>query len=647
MGDHYPAAVPLGPEIVRERPLPFALWSVAALGCLLGLAFSPSATTDPNGIQQLVELVRVFSACALAIVLVLGPGVALRARRGASWGLGFLPLPGLALLTLVGAAAWLLGIAGWVHPRYVSMALCVPVLAWLVVELLRPRDRPLLSGGERWALLVVGAVLGIAVGRSIWSLGPVGELFGATITRTLEVGDRSDPVISYHTVQLVAQGASPFGALAHSYFLPYSFSDRGPLAGVASVPLVLITGGHPPRILASTPWTPFDAEGYMGYRIAMMTFACTSFLSLWTLVRQLTGERAARLALLLAATTPFLVHEVWFTWPKLMAASLVLLAAARLLDRRFLQCGLLVGAGYLVHPLALLSLPALLLLALWPLRGPQLTRPRIQAALLVLGGGLVCFVAWRLINWSDYTQSGFVDYIKQMGRSRAFLEGHPGPFALSAWLSDRLVSIGNTLVPLRLFFLSANDQSVNSAVQTCFPLCTGGSPGIVHFFFQYWSGVPFGMGILFFPLLLLSLWRAARRWPWAITATVVVPFLAFAAYWGDASTGLLREGLHVWVFTLLVVVAADQARRGFSWLRSRLVRAVLWSRSVEVLLVAILPAIVTRHSVVQGRFVLTDVVSLALMGMLATCLGTLVWLEPAGPIPRMAVPERSVSAASV
>jgi hypothetical protein len=200
---------------------------------------------------------------------------------------------------------------------------------------------------------------------------------------------------------------------------------------------------------------------------------------------------------------------------------------------------------------------------------------------------------------------------------------------VSDWVSDRLVSVGNTLVPLRLFFFSAHDQGVNTANQACFPFCKGGSPEIVHFFFQPWTGVPFGLGIVFFPLLLLSLWRATRRWPWAITATVIVPFLGFAAYWGGASTGLLREGLHVWVFTLLIVVALEQQCEHFAWLRSAPLRALLALRSGEVLLLAMLPTIVTTHGLVGAGFRLTDIVAVGAMVFLTGYLGVLVWREHA------------------
>ena len=133
---------------------------------------------------------------------------------------------------------------------------------------------------------------------------------------------------------------------------------------------------------------PFDPQGFMAFRIAAMTFAATSLLSLWTVVRRLGGVRAARFALLLGATTPFLVHEIWFTWPKLFAASFVVLAVVALIDRRPLAAGLLGGIAYLTHPGALIFLPALFAIALWPLVGAHLRRPQIRPAALVVVGAV-------------------------------------------------------------------------------------------------------------------------------------------------------------------------------------------------------------------------------------------------------------------
>ena len=607
-----------------ERCVLVASWGLGVVGCLLGTLISPASSPKPDAAAQLLELVRVLTTTALSIVMVLGPGLALRAVRPQRRPrLGFLPLPGMGLLALIGAVAWATGLLGWVHPRVVSALLVAPVLAGLFLVLHRPRDHELLSAEEWLALLIVGGALGFAVARSMWSLGPNGQLFPGAINQTLEVGDRPDSETSYFISMLVGHGQPPFGGVSGYYYAPYTFSSRGPLSGLAATPAIFLSGGRPPVVIGSAPWLPFDPQGFMAYRLAMVTFAATSFLSLWTLTRRVAGTRAAQLAVLLAATTPFLLHEFWFTWPKLLAASLVLLAATMLLDRRWVIAGLLTGAAYLCHPLALVSLPALGLIALWPLRHARLRRPRIGATVWFAAALGVCLLAWRLFNGSHYSQAGFLDYVKEVGIP-ATLRGTP--VSLRTWISFRFVSTANTLIPLRQFLLSSQDQEVNTAFQACFPFCNhGGSPAIVHFFFQYWNTLPFGMGIVFFPLLLMSLWRASRRWAWAVTAVVIVPFVAFAIYWGASSTGMLREGLHAWVLTLLVVVAADQAARQFSWFRRSALRGLLALRSLEVLLLAILPTIITEHRVIASRLWVTDTLAVLMMAGLSVTLAGVVW----------------------
>jgi Dolichyl-phosphate-mannose-protein mannosyltransferase len=619
----------------RDKGVLVGVWTLAVVGCFLGLVFPSHAGARVSAGEQALDIARVLATAALAVVLVLGPGLALRCTgRLRRLELGFVPLPGIGTLALTGCLAWAAAAAG-VSPRAVCALVLVPILVVVLVAVLQTDADDILRPDERGTLLVVGAALGVAIGRALWSLGPPGELSAGTIFRTLEVGDRSDPRLQFGVVQLISQGASPFGALAHSYFGEgYSFADRGPLAGLASAPVVLLSGGRPPAGYASAPWSPFDAQGFMSYRLAMMTLASTAFLSVWTLARRLAGAQAARLTLLLAATTPFLVHEIWFTWPKLLAASLILLAAIALIDGRPYGAGLLAGAGYLAHPIALLSVPTLVLVALWPPGETRLRRPRYAPGLLLCGGVATWLAVWRLVNWSHFTQQKFFSYVTEAGRSRALqsqlvraLGGHPAPVTLTAWLSDRLVSLANTLIPLRLFLLSASDVSINAINPRCSPFCAGSSPAVVHFFFQYWTALPFAVGILFFPMLLVSLARATRQWPWAITATVLVPFVLFTIYWGDADTGMLREGLQTWVLTLVVVVAIEQQRSSFPWLKHASLRGVLALRAVEVLLVATLPTLLTRHRAFESRYWITDIVALSAMVGLCAALGWACWRE--------------------
>lgn len=597
-----------------ERATMFAVLGVGAVGCLLGLLAHPSAAPAGNW-AQLLDVVRLAGTAALTVSLLFGPGIAWRAlsypKRPS--GLAFLAIPGFALLIAVGGLAWAL--AGEVAPRELCFAIFIPIQVWLAGILIWAGPHSLLSSEERRCLLVVGGVLGLAVARALWSLGPEGELYGGTISRTLEVGDRSDSRISYIIPQLVAHDSAPYGSLASTFFAPYNFSSRGPLPGMGSTPIVFLSGGHPTGEFAEQPWQPFDAQGFMAYRVAMMAFACTAFVSLWDLIRRLAGVKAARFGLLLAATTPFLVHEVWFTWPKLLAASFILMAAICVISRRPFAAGALAGFGYLMHPVALLSLPVLGLIALWPLREARWKRPQI-AQLVLLALGLAGFlIAWRVLNGVHYNQETFVNYFHEAGFNM-----HP-PFSL--WLEYRGKSLANTVVPFLLLFSSASSTSIN--------VVGGSSPAVIHFFFMYWDTIPFGVAIVFFPLLLLSLWRGFRRWPWALTATVLVPFALFVVYWGASTTGLMREGLQTWALTLFAVVACEQAASGFGWLRSKPVRILLLLRVVEVLAVVFVPTLATRHELFGDAFAVSDAIAVAAILGFAAFLAWAVWTEQPPP----------------
>jgi hypothetical protein len=606
----------------RERIVLLSLCAIALLGCLLGLLHPPHDGSPRERLtHQGLDLVRLAASVVLVFVLLLGPGIVWRAsgaRRRLD--LGFLPLPGLGLLAATGTIAW--GLSNVVAPRTLCVVTMLPVLGAIAVGVVgADPGRQLVSRSERRALFVIGCVFAVAIGRSLWSVGPFSETYAHTISRTLEAGDRPDSRISFHIVQLIANTLGPFSGASKNYFAPYDFSSRGPLAGLASTPIVLLAGAHPPLAKPEQPWAPFDAEGFMAYRVAMIAFACSGLLSVWSLARRLAGTRAAHFALLLAATTPFLVHDVWFTWPKILAASFVLLAATALLTRRPVVAGLLAGAGYLVHPLALLWVPALGLIALWPIARPQLRRPRWRTTALFAAAIAGPLVAWRLALGSHYSQSSFITQIGQAGL-------RPGPFDLSAWLSERLVSLYNTLIPFHMLVAAGGDDpAVNTFAPTCAPHCISPFP-VQHFFFQYWNTLPFGIGITFFVLLVLGLLRAGRRWPWPVIASVVVPFVGFWLYWGGASTGLLREGLHPWVLTLLVVVAVEQHSRRFPWLRSRGIRLLLALRAVEVLLVAMLPTLKSApYQLYDSRYALTDAVAIAGMVGGCACLATLIWRQ--------------------
>lgn len=546
-------------------------------------------------------LLRVATTSLVAMSSLVCPGLALRVRwrRCAGLPLGLVPLPGLALLLAVGGGCW--ATARHVDPHYTSGIAVFAALAACAAA--SWRAGPLLERDERRVLMLAGLVFLFALGRSLWSQSPDGELFTATISRTLEVGDRPDSRISYHVATLVGHGLSPYGAVGAGLFEPYTFLDRGPLPGVASAAVMLAVGTTPAASLPDQSWSIYDAEGFMAYRIVMFLLALMVLPALYSLTRSLAGPARAHLAVVAAASTPFVVHEVYFTWPKLAATAFALMAAHAIVNRRFVAGGLLAGIGSLMHPLALLTVPTLGLLIVLVAggRGFRAGPRRISGAALranaSLGLGLATVVgAWRLINFGRPAPGDFVGYVLDA-------DAHDAS-SLMDWLSSRATSVANTLIPL--YRLSdPGDPSINSIYAQ--------SGNVVHFFFQYWTGLPFGVGIVFFLPLLVGIFRAGRETPWVVVSLVVLPFVGFAVYWGSYDSGLLREGLHPWVLTLIVIWALTwptppgRRRLGLA------IRSVLALRMVELLAWAVLPAWTSSRTLVMPERALADAVALAAM----------------------------------
>jgi hypothetical protein len=188
----------------------------------------------------------------------------------------------------------------------------------------------------------------------------------------------------------------------------------------------------------------------------------------------------------------------------------------------------------------------------------------------------------------------------------------------SHWLYARWVSLSNTIVPLYLFMFHRFDQALNSI--------HGPSPMVVQFFLQEWTGVPFGVGIGFFFCLLWLLYLAfkkARAW---LLLLVVLPFFLFVCYWGADTTGLLREGLHAWFLGLLIFIVVIWRRYASHSDRFwRFCQIALLMRMIEIPLMLVLPAIWTRHALVQRNFALSDSIAFVTMlsGSFWLCLTTL------------------------
>jgi hypothetical protein len=600
---------------LRRRAVYGCLPALSLLAVVLGMASPPSGTaSSPGALWSMQALARIGLTAVAALTLLAGPGLALRALLRRPIPVGFAVWVGAGLQGALGLLAWTLHPVA--DPRLtVRVGAVVILLVLLAGCAFLPDGVTVLDRDETWLAGICSLVFLVGLARSVWSVSPAGELYSGTIARTLEVGDRPDSRTSFLTATLISHGYRPFGLVAHLLFYPYSFSDRGPLPGIIATPVVLLSGGMPGSRFPDQAWTPFDQQGFMAYRITMMLLAVAILPAGYSLAYRLAGVRAARLTALLLAGTPFVLHEVYYTWPKLAAAALCLLAGYLVLARRPVPAGLSIGAGYLMHPMALLSVPTLLLLGVLVARDPGALRPPLRrlagwTAGMVAGLGAV-LLGWRIAQGAHYTQGKFLLYLRWANDVE-----HPSP---AQWLTARAVSLGNTLVPLRLPIVDGGSRSINAVGPNNSRLHSG---TLVHFFFQYWTGLPFGAGIVFFPVLIFLLYRFGMRNPLAGLVAIVLPLLVFACYWGSFTSGLLREGLHAWVATLLVLAAVQSVEEARSPLFCRLLRYCLLGRLVEALAMITVTSIASRHELVARAWWITDVA--ALLVLLAAFTGLAV-----------------------
>jgi hypothetical protein len=566
--------------------------------------------------STLMTLLRILLTVVTSIVLLFGPGFLLRATVKNSSpllnSLILITIPGFFYLTITGLITWAL--ATTIDPHLIVTILISPILILCLLVSLKKSIYDITTPVESQALIIFFVVVLIAVAKVTYSLGPTGELYGGTVSRTLEVGNRSDSRISYHVVQLVTNGIKPYSALGSTFFFPWSYSHRGPIAGLASSPLVILSGARVTKDMPDQPWHPYDPEGFASYRIIMIVMAATSLLALFSVTSSLLNSQVGLFITALACTSPFILHEIYFTWPKLHATIFVLLALHLMFMRRFVWAGISLGIGYLLHPIALFYSP--LIWFIWLIiilrKKPQNEYSKIvfpsssipvgqriirNSFQMFLTLGLIILM-WWIINTGHNQQSDFVNYFFKADGD------HVSSF--SEWIRGRADSLANTIIPFNLFFFHSHHPSANSIF--------GKSPDTIVFFLQYWTSIPFGMGLLCFPLLLIQLYRGVKKFPIEFIAAVFVPFLIFSIYWGGATTGMMREGLHVWVFCLLLFIIWSCVFRSKGKMRIARWQSVLISlRAVEIVLMLLLPSLISNKKIMQEPYFLSDLVQLVIM----------------------------------
>lgn len=509
------------------------------------LAFSAPFTTRPLLAAQAWSGFQLLAVACLSVTLIFGPGLLWFGRRDRPLAsLAFAVLPGPLLLVALGLWCWLLG--GMIAPitaARIGVAVILGGIGWVMWQR---------RGGDalpRPLLLVVAAsalLAGFAVAKANISFGPRGELFRDRVSRTLEVGHHSDSQISFHVVQMVAHHLGPYDPQTRLYFAPWRFASRGPLAGFMAAPVVLATAAKVPFDHPTHPWRPFDREGFAVYRIACITLATMASWVVVGLVAALASTAWAMAVAAFALLAPFFVHEVYFTWPKLMAGALVLAAFLASRQQRPFVSGLMLALGYLFHPLAALSAP---FLGIWMLaqRTDRTGWRRLIAPAWLVAGALVLVVPWQIVGRLRPDEGANQDIFAQY-----FFYADSAHATAATWWKSRWDNFAHTFVPGYLLTADPAHESLNSAYEP--------SDRWVQASFLWWNTLPLALGIPGFLLAALALATGCRRGLRVVLATLIAPALFLIAYWGAASTGLMRQCGHALFLSVIVVTIWTCAR---------------------------------------------------------------------------------------
>jgi hypothetical protein len=518
-------------------------------------------------------LIQASATIALVLTVVWGPGLLwARSTFSDDTRAVFILGAGPFALVAIGILIWWLG--GGIRSELLAASL-VTVL-WAAIGARLWRHPPTLCPGEVRAIAVASLVVVAAAAKAAYAAGPEGELYGETISRSLAVGDRSDSRISFHIVQAAAHRFAPSSPRAESYFSPWTFYSRGPLAGLAATPVALAAAGLPPVNKPDDAWQPFDVTGFAAYRIVMMALASMVIFALFAVLRPAFGEAWALIGAGMLALSPFGVHDILFTWPKWEAAAWTLLSFMLAHRGRCGAAGLALGVGFLYHPLALLWAPWL---ALWAGgRNGIRIRPLLAGGLRFSSGLLLLVLPW-MIAGSLAPHSATATNAGQGGFMNYFLMADGGPANWSSWWHARGMSFANTFVPFWLHFFHQGSPAVSSVHAP--------SPPLVRFAFGWWTTLPLGLGLGLFALSLTALLRAARTLWIPLILLIAGPAALLIIYWGANSTGLMRECGHplfaAWVGMTCVALARHRGRIAklvahpvFPWLQLPEVLIMLW-----------------------------------------------------------------------
>ncbi|HEY3756012.1 MAG TPA: hypothetical protein VGL42_07685 [Opitutaceae bacterium] len=391
-----------------------------------------------------------YFACAFSVAaLLLVPGWAFGIRKAA-----YVPLPGLGLMMAAGVVACLWGPA---HGSLAGKGLVVIESLLVISVVFRGSGvSPLACNGEveRTAWLCFIALAGAAIldsavrtplGEDFWRQSPLQARLAAS---------PPDSAIPYKTAAYLTLPVRTPAVSERFFWHGWSATSRGPL-----IPLAILGefGLAPPQVQSGGdaslgPWPAAEESFFIARFIGIFTNAGLILAAAELLLSLGVEPKKARWALVWLTFAPVTWINTTFVWPKLLATSFLLLAAAAAIPEsgrrfHFIWTGLWLAAAYYAHPLgALFAVP--LLVFFLRLNGLGWTlRSAATAAAACL--------PWLWLKHHAHEPDPFLSYFIGDGRG-ALPAVSAGSWALSrgkslldtvvpgAWLADKAAHVWRT-----------------------------------------------------------------------------------------------------------------------------------------------------------------------------------------------------------
>lgn len=489
------------------------------------------AQTDYRNDSTYFSRVLAVTAALLGLPLLLA---IFYRRRGATFTLATLAV--LLAWALAGLLHWL-GAPALAAPLATTLwglglaaaALAIPAAVWCIRDLY----------GPALVALYLAAVAGAHL-ATVPDFPVLGESGQNNPLRARMVASPPDNFIPWSTAIYFHHGKDGRADRALYFGAEWAVTSRGPL-----LPLIITAvfvardhRPHDPPYPAERRW-PADDEGVYLARAVAIALNALLLPALVALARTFGATpRAALLAGAGLALTPFFNENLAFTWPKLLAATGVILATLLIRTGPRWAWPPLLTLAYFAHPLALLFAPALVLYE--GARRDRLTPRALVSTILLRAVPVLALLApwWLYKAWVGHPDA-MLGYV--LGDGRGFARAD----SLASWFTARAANAAHTFLPGYWWFTGSPFYWFDDWID-------GGARWAVHAGRSLWAqlGTVLGLGVA------VTLWRSRRALAPELLYLVLPATLTLLVFWGFSRDGLGRQCLEPLTALVLVLAAA-------------------------------------------------------------------------------------------